>query len=168
MKLLSIIAAVLISISAYSQDYVEYKEGTFSRNGEELTMEQVLQLSRQYKVPFYQNRWMAINQQIRICESKFRRIATSSLYIIGTPIMALGTPLMGLITQYIAADGKPFAAVMFGACTGFTAFLTVYFPYTAFEHSTKDRCQNKVDKLCEKLVEKLNKKIEVKYRLLGY
>jgi hypothetical protein len=44
MKLLTTIAAVLISISAFSQDYVEYNEGTFTQNGEELSMEQVKDL----------------------------------------------------------------------------------------------------------------------------
>ena len=39
MKLLSTIAAVLISISAFSQDSVEYNEGTYSLNGEEVSLE---------------------------------------------------------------------------------------------------------------------------------
>ena len=39
MKLLTTIAAVLISISAFSQDYVEYNEGGFSMNGEEVSLE---------------------------------------------------------------------------------------------------------------------------------
>ena len=34
MKLLTTIAAVLISISAFSQDYIEYDNGTFTHNGE--------------------------------------------------------------------------------------------------------------------------------------
>ena len=41
MKLLTTIAAVLISISAFSQDYIEYDNGTFSKNGKELSMEQI-------------------------------------------------------------------------------------------------------------------------------
>jgi len=36
MKLLTTIAAVLLSISAYSQDYIEYKDFEFSHNGHEL------------------------------------------------------------------------------------------------------------------------------------
>ena len=39
MKLLTTIAAVLISISAFSQDYVEYNESTYSLNGEEVSLE---------------------------------------------------------------------------------------------------------------------------------
>ena len=49
MKLLTTIAAVLISISAFSQDYVEYNEGVFSRNGEELSMEQIKDLTVLHK-----------------------------------------------------------------------------------------------------------------------
>ena len=50
MKLLSTIAAVLISISAFSQDYVEYNDFTFTQNGEEISIEQVEQLAIRYKV----------------------------------------------------------------------------------------------------------------------
>ena len=49
MKLLTTIAAVLISISAFSQDYVEYNEGVFSMNGEELSMQQIDDLTLLHK-----------------------------------------------------------------------------------------------------------------------
>jgi len=49
MKLLTTIAAVLISISAFSQDYVEYDNGTFSQNGEELSLEQIKHLTLRYQ-----------------------------------------------------------------------------------------------------------------------
>ena len=39
MKLLTTIAAVLISVSAFSQDLIEYNEGTYSFNGEEVSLE---------------------------------------------------------------------------------------------------------------------------------
>ncbi len=39
MKLLTTIAAVLISISAFSQDLIEYNESTYSLNGEEVSLE---------------------------------------------------------------------------------------------------------------------------------
>ena len=41
MKLLTTIAAVLISISAFSQNFIEYDKGTFTHNGEELSMQQI-------------------------------------------------------------------------------------------------------------------------------
>ena len=56
MKLLTTIAALLISFSAFSQDLIEYNEGKFSRNGEELSIEQIEKLTKELK-PF--QRWRA-------------------------------------------------------------------------------------------------------------
>ena len=50
MKLLTTIAAVLISISAYSQDLIEYENYSFSRNGESLTMEEIEGLTKRFRV----------------------------------------------------------------------------------------------------------------------
>lgn len=50
MKLLTTIAAILISISAYSQDYIEYENGTFTQNGEELSMLQISDMTINYNV----------------------------------------------------------------------------------------------------------------------
>ena len=44
MKLLTTIAALLLSFTSFSQDYVEYDNGIFTQNGEELSMEQVKDL----------------------------------------------------------------------------------------------------------------------------
>ena len=49
MKLLTTIAAVLISVSAFSQDYVEYDNGTFTQNGEQLSVEQIYNLTGLHK-----------------------------------------------------------------------------------------------------------------------
>ena len=49
MKLLTILAAFLLSFSAFSQDIIEYNQGTFSRNGEELSIEQIENLTKQIK-----------------------------------------------------------------------------------------------------------------------
>ena len=49
MKLLSTIAAVLISISAFSQNFIEYDKGTFTHNGEELSMQQIDDLTLLHK-----------------------------------------------------------------------------------------------------------------------
>ena len=49
MKLLTTIAALLLSFSAFSQDLIEYNQGTFSRNGEELSIEQIESLTKRIK-----------------------------------------------------------------------------------------------------------------------
>ncbi|MDC1028592.1 hypothetical protein OAQ90_01450 [Schleiferiaceae bacterium] len=54
MKLLTTIAAVLISVSGFSQDYVEYNVGVFFRYGKEISLDKVEGLMNQYQVPFYQ------------------------------------------------------------------------------------------------------------------
>ena len=50
MKVLTAITAVLISLSAFSQDYIEYENGTFTQNGEELSMEQINDLVKHFNV----------------------------------------------------------------------------------------------------------------------
>ena len=49
MKLLTTIAAVLISISAFSQNFIEYDKGAFTHNGEELSMQQIDDLTLLHK-----------------------------------------------------------------------------------------------------------------------
>ena len=51
MKLYTTLAALLLSFSAFSQDLIEYNEGKFSRNGEELSIEQIEKLTKELK-PF--------------------------------------------------------------------------------------------------------------------
>ena len=53
MKLLATITALLLSFSAFSQDIIEYNQGTFSRNGEELSIKQIESLTKQIKGRLY-------------------------------------------------------------------------------------------------------------------
>jgi hypothetical protein len=41
MKLLTTIAALLLSFTSFSQDYVEYDNGIFTSNGKELSLDKV-------------------------------------------------------------------------------------------------------------------------------
>ena len=58
MKLLFGIAALLITISASSQNLVEYNDGTLSRNGKALSMEQLILLSKEHGVWRKTRRWV--------------------------------------------------------------------------------------------------------------
>ena len=164
MKLLTTIAALLLSFTSFSQDYVEYDNGIFTSNGKELSLDKVELIMKQYKVSNY---W-SIRRQMKTCENKWSRIGVVSYSALATPVFAIGTPVFGLITLYAAGEGDMGGAVSGLVATASCAAFTIGLPRLAYAHSTKDRCQNKVDKLCEKLVEKLNKKIEAKYKLLGY
>ena len=163
MKLLTTIAALLLSFTSFSQDYVEYDNGIFTSNGKELSLDKVELIMKQYKVPTY-----SLRRQMKTCENKWSRIGVVSYSALATPVFAIGTPVCGLITLYAAGEGNMGGAVSGLVATASCAAATIGFPRLAYAHSTKDRCQNKVDKLCEKLVDKLNKKIEAKYKLLGY
>ena len=50
MKLLTTITAVLLSVSSFSQDLIEYDDGTFTQNGEEISLEQVANMTMTYNV----------------------------------------------------------------------------------------------------------------------
>jgi hypothetical protein len=50
MKLLTIMAALLISFSASSQDLIEYRDFKFYQNGVELSFEEVTKLTKEYGV----------------------------------------------------------------------------------------------------------------------
>ena len=53
MKLISFFTAILISLSVFSQDLIEYNDGTFSSNGEELSINEVKQLTKEFKLGLY-------------------------------------------------------------------------------------------------------------------
>jgi hypothetical protein len=50
MKFISTIALTLISLTAFSQDYIDYKDFTFYQNGEEISLDQVKILTKKYGV----------------------------------------------------------------------------------------------------------------------
>jgi len=59
MKLLTTIAALLLSFSAFSQDLIEYRDFKFYQNGVEISFEEVTELTKKYgvaKVAFRQGR----------------------------------------------------------------------------------------------------------------
>ncbi len=46
MKIITTIAIVLISLNAFSQDYIDYEDFTFYQNGEEISLDQVKILTK--------------------------------------------------------------------------------------------------------------------------
>jgi len=50
MKLLNTIAALALSFSAFSQDYIEYRDFKFYQNGVEMSFEEVTELTKEYRV----------------------------------------------------------------------------------------------------------------------
>ena len=85
MKLLTTIAALLLSFSAFSQDYIEYNEGKFSRNGEELSIEQIEKLTKELK-PFQR---VSANNLLHKGR-RFNNIADNRLYRNSSAIIIAG------------------------------------------------------------------------------
>ena len=158
MKLLTTIAAVLISISAYSQDYVEYNDFTFTQNGEELSMEQIIDLTVLHKAGRGNvrrgnkfDRMHYWNQNYRIANNIGSFVVGSAAGIFGVPSFLLG----GYITTFYWGD-EPGAPVAFVAGAGLCVV-----SYKAFSRITlsKKGCLPRRDREFEKVADKINQAI---------
>ena len=87
MKLLATITALLLSFSAFSQDIIEYNQGTFSRNGEELSIEQIESLTKQIKGRRYAQK--LLNKGKRASKTANNRLHRNSNAIITAGIGGL-------------------------------------------------------------------------------
>ena len=157
MKLLTTIAAVLISISAFSQDYVEYNEGTFTQNGEELSMEQVKDLTVLHKAGRGNvrrgNRFISFhkNQNYRIANNIGSLVAGSAAGFFGVPSALLG----GITIPYWVEE--PGLAPLFVLGTGLCAVSYKAFSRIALSPAG---CLRKRDKEFYKVADKLNEAIK--------
>ena len=157
MKLLTTIAAVLISISAYSQDLIEYDNGTFTQNGEEISMEQVEQLTRRHRVGG--GTLLSAQKKIRLCENKWKRYPTFVASALMAPAFAATTPITA-IGAWITGNDAPGVAAIFIAATGTLAVQSVMMAKLAFDTSSKNRCLIRADKQFNKVADALNKAIK--------
>ena len=155
MKLLTTIAAVLISISAFSQDYVEYDKGTFTQNGEELSMEQINDLTVLYKAGSG-NFWRGFRFD-RMHKNGIVFFTNNSLNLLG-----------GAVSGYLGGWGVGLGAIFFdyGSGTGFAALFFVpgaglsVVSYKAFSRIvSKNGCLRKRDKQFNKVADKINQAI---------
>ncbi|MGY8918561.1 MAG: hypothetical protein ACKVJ6_09820 [Flavobacteriales bacterium] len=144
MKLLSTIAAVLISISAYSQNFIEYDKGTFTQNGEELIMEQINDLTILHKagrVNFRRG-----NRLIRLHKNQNYRITNNiGSFVVGSAAGFIGVPLVAAGVDFLFA---PFLGVGTGLCV---------VSYKAFSRITSyQMCLPRRDKQFKKVADKIN------------
>ena len=118
MKLLSTIAAVLISISAFSQDYVEYNEGVFSMNGEELSMQRIDDLTLLHKAGRVNFRRGMYFDQIH--KNGNQHLINNGLYFLGGAatgfVGGAGVLVGGLLIVFEETLGAPVLAAGAGLC----------------------------------------------------
>ena len=199
MKLLTTIAAVLISISAFSQDLIEYNEstyslngekvsleykkamtdfdpdaesmfellslgGTFSRNGEELSMEQIDDFTQRYNTGIgnfrrgYKFDEMHKNPYLRSTNNFINRFGGGVSGFFGGTGVFYGVLLAVISVEYdvdALGPGVLMAAGGAGLCV---------VSYNAFSRitSSSEGCRRKRDKQFNKVVDKLNKKVAYK------
>ena len=158
MKLLTTIAAVLISISAYSQDYVEYDKGTFTQNGEQLSMEQIYDLTVLHKVG-RSNVRRGINFD-EMQKDKYLRSVNNTANFIGGAASGYVGGIGVLLTGLVVAQGDIIPgvfSVLLGATTGVCAV-----SYKAFSRIvlSKKGCLKRRDKKFNKVADKINQAIK--------
>jgi len=162
MKLLTTIAAVLISISAFSQDYVEYDNGTFTHNGEELSMEQIDDLVKHFNVggPNFRR----AKKCLRLAQKRNPGLLNNTLNGIGG--VAVGFVSLGgfaLGDDFLTDDGPGFlewyhpptglAFIGLGAVSASTA------KYLFSNIGNKQTFELRANKQFKKVAYKLNKKV---------
>jgi hypothetical protein len=158
MKLLITIAAVLISISAFSQDLIEYDNGTFTQNGEELSMEQVKDLTVLHKAGRGNvrrgNRFNEMRNDIvlRSENNIVNLLGGAGGAFVGGLSVITGSLLTtgGFYIESVPLIGVPMTAAGTGLCI---------ISYRAFSRITasKNGCLRIRDKQFTKVADKLNK-----------
>ena len=157
MKLLTTIAAVLISISAYSQDYIEYDNGTFTQNGEELSMEQIDDLTVFHKAG--RGDFRRGDRFDRMYKDGDLRIVNNIANFIGGAASGaaggFGVLIGGLALDYGSGTGP--AALFFVPGVGLCAV-----SYKAFSRIaiSPEGCLRKRDRQFNKVADKLNEAIQ--------
>ena len=158
MKLLTTIAAVLISISAFSQDLIEYDNGTFTQNGEELSMEQIGVLTLQNKAG--RGNFRRGNRFIRFHKNQNYRIANNTgSFVVGSATGFYGSVSLlagGLLVSFweeVTLEAFNYAAAGAGLCV---------VSYKAFSRIALSPagCLRKRDKEFSKVADKLNEAIK--------
>ena len=158
MKLLTTIAAVLISISAFSQDYIEYANGTFTQNGEELSMEQIYDLTLLHKAG--RGNVRRGNRFIRFHKNQNYRIANNTgSFVVGSATGLSGGFLLIAAGWYVIwfeevnLEAFGYAAPGAGLCVvSNKAFSRIAL--------SKKGCLRKKDKEFYKVADKLNEAIK--------
>ena len=163
MKLLTTIAAVLISISAFSQDLIEYDKGTFlsegafTQNGVQLSMQQIDDLSALHKAG--RGNFRRGNRFNRMYEDGDLRMLNNGLNFLGGAAAGFSGGLVLVGTGYYIwlTDEKTYTEIGSGAIGAGLCVVS----YNAFSRitSSSEGSRRKRDKQFNKVADKINQAI---------
>ena len=161
MKLLTTIAAVLISISAFSQDYIEYDNGTFTQNGEQLSMEQVKDLVNHFNVGG--PKFRRAKKCLRLAQKRNPGVR-NALNGIGGVAAGLVSPIFVAVGVDFLIDGGDEFPYFYHPPTGYAFIGLGAVSASTAKHlfsniGNKQTFELRADKKLKKVAYKLNKKV---------
>ncbi|MDB4124505.1 hypothetical protein N8Z92_00070 [Schleiferiaceae bacterium] len=146
MKLLSTIAAVLISISAFSQDYIKYENHSFLLNEGIIEMRDMKRLTRKYRTGG-QN----LKNGIASVNTVKYPISRVPLFLGGASVVLIG-PLIVLIASEFGGD--QFLAVLAGG-----SYVVIGGVIMSRSFLSNEKFMRRADKQFQKVADKLNEAI---------
>jgi len=153
MKLLTTIAALALSFSAFSQDLIEYRDFTFYQDGVELSFDEVTELTKEYgvaKVAFRQGR-----RDFAASESTLRAIRINLTY--GALTISGGQGAFAGLAFWIFEEDFGWSMVYI-ASASVSAWGAYYFLRLL---ATKKKFRERADKKFQKTSQKLNEAIQL-------
>jgi hypothetical protein len=158
MKLLTTIAAVLISLSAFSQDLIEYDNGTFTQNGEELSMKQIDDLTLLHQAG--RGNFRGGNSFDFMHNDIVLRRVNNSVNLVHGAATGFFGGVGVLFSYFIVTDISSYIPVAVPVVLGATTGLCVV-SYKAFSRIalSPEGCLRKRDKEFYKVAYKLNQKV---------
>ncbi|MDA9908885.1 hypothetical protein N9C86_02940 [Schleiferiaceae bacterium] len=146
MKLLTTIAAVLISISALSQDYVKYENHSFLLNEEIIEMRDMKRLTRKYRTG---------GQNLKNGIASFNTVkypvSRVPLFLGGASVVLIG-PVIVLIAS--ESSGDQFLAVLAGG-----SYVVIGGVIMSRSFLSNEKFIKRADKQFQKVADKLNEAI---------
>ena len=162
MKLLSIIAALTLSFSAFCQDFIEYRDFKFYQNGSEISFDEVTELTKEYGVAR-----MAFRQGRRdYTASESKNFAIGRNIIHGAVAFSAGTGAMvlvgaGILNYYGSWPGPTTPDPVYGTTLVAIGLIpTGIMIHNARLLSTKKKFRKRADKKFNKTAHKLNEAVQ--------
>ena len=162
MKLLTTIVALLLSFSAFSQDYIEYQDFKFYQNGSEISFEEVTELTKEFGVAQFafrqgkrdyaasENKTLAIGRNI---------IHGAVAFSAGTGAMVVvGAGILNITGGWPATNPDPVYGTILVALGSIPTGIMIH---NARLLSTKKKFKKRADKKFQKTAQKLNDAVQI-------